>query len=243
MNLTLVNKRIEAQGTKTFFFEPQEKFEYTAGQYIFITLPKLNYPDERGGTRHFTLSSPPTEKLLSITSRMREGSGYKKTLDELPMGTVLSGRGPYGEFTIDNIAQDKPNIFLAGGIGVTPFRSMIRYIVDKNLSYSVLLIYSNSVPEQIAFKDELAEIAKTSQNVGVAMSISHPENSSQKWEGLTGRIDEKLISEQLKARNWKLKNCVFWLAGPPPMVSAMEDLLSSINVPQENIKSEKFTGY
>ncbi|EKD57627.1 MAG: hypothetical protein ACD_57C00206G0001, partial [uncultured bacterium] len=82
MKLKLVKKKNEAEGTKSFFFESETKVDYSPGQYFFITLPKLNYPDQRGETRHFTLSSSPTEQLLRITTRIRPESGYKKTLDE-----------------------------------------------------------------------------------------------------------------------------------------------------------------
>ena len=101
MRLVLVDKKTEAEGTKSFFFEPEEIVSYLPGQYFYFTLPKLKFPDERGDTRHFTLSSSPTEgKTLRITTRVREESGFKKTLDELPFGSNLEGRGPNGTFYI-----------------------------------------------------------------------------------------------------------------------------------------------
>jgi len=99
MKLELVDKKIEAQGTKSFFWETQKEIKYLPGQYFYFTLPKLSYPDSRGATRHFSLSSSPTEgKLIRCTTRIRQESGFKKTLDELPIGSEIEGEGPEGSY-------------------------------------------------------------------------------------------------------------------------------------------------
>ena len=151
MQLQLVKKVDEARGTKSFFFNivdgylSEEKLSWEPGQYIYITLPYLNYPDERGDTRHFTISSSPTEgDLIRITIRIRQESGYKKTLDELPIGSEVEGKGPQGTFLFDS--KIEYNIFLAGGIGITPFRSIIKNVIDdkQKQKTNIHLIYSNS---------------------------------------------------------------------------------------------------
>lgn len=250
MKLKLVKKIEEASGTKSFFWEPEKYVGYLPGQYYYFTLPKLNHPDPRGATRHFTLSSSPTDgKTLRNTTRIREESGYKQSLDELTVGSEIEGDGPNGTFIL-NDNQEGVQIFLAGGIGITPFRSMIRYATDKKLTVPIYLIYSNSHPEEIAFKKELEQMAKENPNFKVAMTVSKPEESlpagkagKTKWSGLTGRIDEKLLKSQIE--NWQLaiEDCNWWVCGPPPMVDAMEQVFGKLNINPGQIRSEKFTGY
>jgi len=151
--------------------------------------------------------------------------------------------GPSGTFILDE--NEKGNhIFLAGGIGITPFRSFIKYNIDKGLKdIKLFLIYANSTPEEIAFRKELEEWNNKYENIKVAMTISRPEESKERWVGLTGRIDEKIIKSLME--NWEIdiKKVVFWLCGPPPMVEAMEKILESMKVTSDLIRSEKFTGY
>lgn len=235
MKLTLVKKNDEAKSTKSFYFETSEEFIYEAGQYIYITLPKLRYEDSRGDTRHFTISSSPTEgNLIRITTRMREESGYKKTLDELPIGAVVEGRGPHGSFVfpIINSSLLTLNCFLAGGIGITPFRSMIKYNLDKGLGIPIHLIYSNSDSDFI-FKNDLIKWQSENDN----LKIDYIDTS------ISGHIDSLKIESLIK--NWKLEieNCAFSAVGPNAFVNAMEEILEQLEVPEENIKTEKFTGY
>jgi len=134
MKLALVKKEDVAKGTKSFYWEPEKKVNYLPGQYFYYTLPKLNYDDPRGPTRHFTISSSPTEdNLLRLTTRIRPESAYKKTLDELKIGDTVSGEGPSGTFILDE-HEKGPHVLIAGGIGITPFRSFIKYNIDNNLS-------------------------------------------------------------------------------------------------------------
>ncbi len=238
----LLGKKVEAKGTETFFFERPKGFSYLAGQYIYITLPKLLYPDERGDTRHFTLSSSPTEDKFAITTRMREESGFKKTLDEMKTGDEVGISGPNGSFALDNHKTTTQQIMIAGGIGVTPYRSMIKYVIDKALTVPIHLIYSNSIPQEIAFKKELDKIAVNHPNIKVTYTITKPEESKVKWAGLVGRIDAAML-KNLGTRHWALGTSRFWVCGPPAMASAIGSALETLKVPYEHINSEKFTGY
>ncbi|OGM80360.1 hypothetical protein A2361_02880 [Candidatus Woesebacteria bacterium RIFOXYB1_FULL_40_26] len=239
MKLKLVEKRDEAKGTKSFFWEPEKPINYLPGQFLYYTLPSLKYPDPRGATRHFTISSSVTEgPTLRLTTRIREESGYKKTLDELQIGAEIEGEGPNGTFIL-NDSDLGPHVFLAGGIGITPFRSMIKYALDKNLDTQIHLIYSNSVPEEITFRKELEEISQSHPNIKVSMTITKPEESREKWTGPTERIDENLIN---KLTN-QLINPIYWLCGPPPMVDAMQEILGKVGVTSNRLRAEKFTGY
>lgn len=234
MKLKLVKKVEEAPDTVSFFWQTESKVNFAPGQYYYYTLPKLNYPDERGDTRHFTISVSPTEgELLRLTTRIRKASGYKMTLTELPIGAEISGRGPQGEFVLDSLAKNnKVNVFLAGGIGITPFRSMIKYYIDKKLSIPMYLIYSNS-DSNFVFKDEID--SWTSKHDWLKVKYV---NTSQE-----GRIDLSKLTSCI--RNWKLDigDLHFWLVGPPTFVNALEEVLQKMDVKENQIDSEKFVGY
>jgi len=233
MKLKLIDKKEQAKGTKTFFWQPEKQINFLPGQYYYFTLPKLNYPDSKGSTRHFTISSSPTEgDVLGLTTRIREESGYKKTLDELQIGSVVEGEGPTGTFIFNQ--EDKgPNVFLAGGIGITPFRCFIKFNIDKNLRIPMHMIYSNSNPDEIAFKSEIEEWSKSNDFIKMESIVT----------ATNGRVDQTKITKFIE--NWKLdaKNCTWWIAGPPAFSDAMEDILGKMGVTSDKIRSEKFTGY
>ena len=232
MKLKLVEKIKEAKDTKSFVWEPQSKVSYLPGQFYYFTLPKLAYPDSRGSTRHFTLSSSPTEgDLLKFTTRIREGSGFKKTLDEMSVGDVIEGEGPNGTFVFDE-KEAGHHVFIAGGIGITPFRSILKYVSDKKLPNKIYLIYSNS-DSDFVFGKELKEIDYKNGTV----SIEFFDSSKH------GHLDELNIRRFIS--NWKLElgDLTFWLCGPPQMVSAIEQILGKLGVSAGRVRSEKFTGY
>ncbi len=243
MKLKLVKKQDEAKGTKSFFWETESAVSWFPGQYFYYTLPTLKYPDTRGSTRHFTISSSPTEgSTLRLTTRIREESGFKKTLDELPTGVEVEGQGPEGTFILDEHEKGKNHVFLAGGIGITPFRAFIKYNIDKNLQIPMHLIYSNSVPEEIAFRAEFEDWAKNFPFFKLSMTVSKPEESKEPWSGLTGRIDENLI----KSLNTKYNipnTATWWLCGPPAFIDAVEQTVGKLGITSDHIRSEKFTGY
>lgn len=226
MKLTLVDKKEEVAGTKSFFFKPEKSFTWLAGQHYDFTLPKLKFPDERGATRHFTISSSPTEgEIIRITTRVREESGFKKTLDALPMGVELEGRGPSGVSYFDENSKGK-HVFLAGGIGITLPRTMIKFALDKSLPTEIDLIYSSSTPDDVIFKKELEEWAKKYPNFKLKLVIT----------SVDGRISQKMLKDMDKNQTW-------WISGPPAFVDAMEEILDKLKIDSDNIKSEKFTGY
>lgn len=231
----LTGKRQEASGTKTFLFAKPAGFEYIAGQYAYFTLPELKFPDPRGKIRHFTISSSPTEDFLSITVRVRKESGYKQTLDQLPEGTEIDFRGPTGDFVLDE-KDTKPQVMIAGGIGITPYRSIIKDINDRSLNTPIYLLYANSHEDEITFKTELDEIASKNSNIKVTYFISEPDAN---WKGEKGRMDSSSISHLTS----HISRPTFWLCGPPLMVQALEEVMDKLKVPQENLKVEKFSGY
>lgn len=243
MRLQLVKKVDEAKNTKSFFFKSDTPVSWLPGQYIYIILPKLNYEDQRGDTRHFTIASSPTEgELLRITTRVRKESGYKKTLDELEIGSFVEGKDPQGTFILDKQSlplrgeKNKTNVYIAGGIGITPFRAMIKYNIDKNLKIPMHLIYSNSDSEFV-FKNELDKWQSENSHVKVTYFDS----------SLSGHLDQDKL--KTLCTDDELRNNTFWIVGPNVFVDTMEEILEVLNIKEVNMKStfaiktEKFTGY
>lgn len=223
MKLKLIKKEVEARGTKSFFFTSSEKFTWKAGQYSYITLGVI--------TKQFTIASSPTEELIQITTRIRKGSEFKQKLDKLEIGSEIEARAPFGSFVFINHQPLTINhVFLAGGIGITPFRSFIKYNIDKKIDIPMFLIYSNSDSEFV-FKDELDTWQKENKNLKV-----YYHNSS-----ISGHLDTTLLSSLLKP--YSLKHIACWAVGPNVFVNAMEDILEEMGIPQDHIKTEKFIGY
>jgi ferredoxin-NADP reductase len=233
MRIKLVKKVLEAKGTKSFFWDPESKVDFLPGQYYYYTLPKLDFPDPRGETRHFTISSSPTEgKLLRLTTRIREESGFKKTLDALPIGTTIEGEGPTGTLIIDE-KEVGPHIFIAGGIGITPFRCAIKYAIDAKIKTPIYLIYSNSDSEFV-FKKELDAWQKEND----FLKIEYFDSS------VSGHLDQSKIEKIIG--KWKMvneKSFTWWVIGPPAFNDAIEDVLEKMKIDSDHIRSEKFTGY
>lgn len=221
MKLTLIKVAIVAKGTKSFYFTPEVPFTWQAGQYINLKLGEIS--------RDFTIASSPTEgSNLMITVRLRENSEFKKLLDNLQIGSIVEADGPFGSFVFPLSSSPSTNhIFLAGGIGITPFRSMIKYNVDSKINNPIFLVYSNSDSEFV-FKDELDKWQNESNGL---LKVIYNDTS------VVGRIDKMKIEKLLT------KNSVFWIVGPKLFVNAMEDILEELQIPQDNIKVEKFTGY
>lgn len=227
----LVNKKTEAKNTVSYFFEKPEDFQFEAGQYVYITLSKLNYPDERGDTRHFTIASSPKENYIQLTTRLRGQSGYKKTLDELPIGSEVEARGPQGLLKLSKHSKLITNyIFLAGGIGITPFRSIIKDVLENNLGLNIHLIYSNSDSDFI-FKEELTKWHEENKN----LKIDFIDTS------ISGHVNTQMLQKLIPT--YDIETTMFYAVGPNPFVNAMEEMLEGMKIPEDSIKTEKFTGY
>ncbi len=237
MKLKLIRKAEEADLIKTFVFEKPKDFTFLPGQFIYLTLPKLKYPDERGSTRIFTISSSPTEKHITITTKIREESGFKKTLDEAKIGEVFEFRKPMGDFTVFKKTKKK-HIFLAGGIGITPFRSIIKYHQDKNIKNKIHLIWSVKKEDEIPFRKEFDGWQKEKV---AKIDITLTEESPNNWKGLLGRIDKDKLIKLISPKG--LKESRFMVCGPPSFVDAMEETLAELKVKEDNIMAEKFSGY
>jgi ferredoxin-NADP reductase len=210
--------------------------EYRPGQYIHYELDALAFPDERGNRRHFTISSSPTERgILMFTTKMR-GSGFKETLRQASIGYELTCETPVGEFVMGKNEKHRRHVFIAAGIGITPYRSILRYAVDMNEPVNGLLLYFNRSSADIIFRQQLEDIVRQMSTFSLVNVLSGPEPG---WKGEQGKLDEALF------RKWvtDLDQSLFWISGPPAMVVAYKELLLQMGVEEEAIRIDKFLGY
>ena len=159
------------------------------------------------------------------------------------MGTTVKVRGPQGKFTLHE-DHSKPAIFLSGGIGVTPFRSMIKYATDKNLHIRIIMLDSNRSRQNILFKNDFDKCEDTNKNLKIVYTITNEQNKNgdDVWKGEKGRIDITMLKRYLNSDD--IEKGIFYICGPPAMVKAMQDILEvDLQIPAERLKIEEFTGY
>jgi ferredoxin-NADP reductase len=204
-------------------------FDYLPGQYMFLTLGD----GATSLTKHLTISSSPTEPFLEVTKGMT-GHPFAEGLKALTPGDILAIRGPYGEFTFTG-EYDKV-VFLSGGIGITPLRSMMRYAADSRQGCSIVLLYSCRGREDILFGDEMDALQRENGRFRSLVTLTRPDPA---WTGLSGRINRDLIDREIP--DWKER--VFFISGPGVMVGAMSALVTSMGVPDGQVRKEVFPGY
>ena len=235
--LEFLSKEQVAEDAYSFFFQRTPDIDFTAGQFMRLAL-NLPEPSEKGNGRFFSIASSPTEKdHLMITVRT-SSQIYKKTLLNLKKYEKVQITLPFGAFTLSS--DDKiTHVFLAGGIGITPFRSMVRYAFDSKLKIPIVLFTSFKRVEDIVFQKEFRDIAANNNWFQLIETITQPKESKINWTGNVGRIDEKIIQKYVT----DLTSAIFYIAGPPLMVDAMKNMVTNIGVDANRIRIEKFTGY
>lgn len=236
MRIQLKERRQETSDVISFVFDLRgQAFDYRPGQYVFYELDELAFPDERGKRRHFTISSAPSEQGVSqITTRLR-GSGFKETLRHAPLGYELTMETPKGNFVVPD-GETRQLVFIAGGIGITPFRSMLRHAADTHAPLNATLLYFNRTLADAVFRDELAQIAAQMPSLKIAHILSEPEAA---WTGDTGRLDDALLHKHVP--DWQ--RAYFMASGPPPMVNGYIEWLKGLGVADEALRKDSFTGY
>jgi ferredoxin-NADP reductase len=225
-----------AKGTMAFYFEKPQGFAYTAGQYLNITLIDPPETDREGNIRPFSIASAPFEEDLMIATRMRD-TAFKRVLGRMPLGSRVDIKGPLGAFTLHNDPA-KPAVFLAGGIGATPFFSMSKQAAHERLLHKIFLFYSNRKPEDAAFLKDLQDLEKENPNFKLIATMTSAE-SNEKWDGEKGYINREMLSRHLE----DLSLPIYYTAGPPAMVASMRKMLVTAGVNPDNVRSEDFSGY
>ena len=220
-----------------FHFARPGDFAFEAGQNVLMTLVDPPETDGQGPSRTFTIASAPHEPELAIATRMRD-TAFKRVLRSAKPGLPVEIDGPNGVMVLHEDAA-RPAVFLAGGIGITPFLSMTRHAAHDRLSHRIFLFYSNRRPEDAAFLDELRSLEKTNPNYRLIATMAEPGKSSLPWTGETGFIRRDMLERHLP----DLLAPVYYYAGPPAMAMAMHDMLAGFGVAECDMRSEEFYGY
>ncbi len=200
----------------------KEGFTFKPGQYIHLSLPSLKYPDPRGNGRDFSIASSPNDKHLALAFK-NTGSGFKKTLLEVE-NVKVEIDGPFGRFTLPK-DSDQKFTFIASGIGVTPFLSMVKFATEEKLSYKITLLYTASSKQKAVFLHKLLQLEKENPNFELKTHF--------------GTLTNEIIQEEIKDKS----STLFYLSGAPQRVFDIENILLSLGVQRKNILKEEFTGY
>lgn len=233
----LVEKAMVARDTMAFYFEKPDGFEFKAGQYADYTLLDPPETDEQGDTREFTISSAPFEEHLACTVRLRD-TAFKRVLERLPLGSAVEIDAPLGSFVLSH-RQTRPVVFLVGGVGITPVRSIMLQADHDKTEREIVLFYSNKTPADAAYLDELIQLDATNPNITVVPTMTRIHGAGTDWCGRIGRIDSALLAKHVP----DLTAPVYYLCGPPDMVQGMRAVLADAGVDDEGIRTEEFFGY
>ncbi len=236
MDLKLIHKQKIASDSWELIFDKPEGFVYEPGQFIEINLEHPN-PDDRGFKRWFTLSSSPTESDLMVTSRLVDKhSTFKDALFKLKAGDSIKASEPMGKFTLPTDITKKI-VWIAGGIGITPFRSQMKFLLDNQESRDVTLIYSNRSLKDVCFQDLWDEAQKNLPNFKYVQTLVDEIPSD--WQAEKGFVDGAMLERVIT----NLDECEFFISGPEPMVEAFKPILTGKGIEEKYIHQDWFPNY
>lgn len=235
--LSLKRKTEIAPDIYEFDFKLDRKIAFSSGQYMEWTLPH-KWPDSRGTRRYFTLASSPTEESLKLGVKFYDkSSSFKKSLLSMKTGGRIVASQLSGEFILPEDTSLKL-VFIAGGIGITPFRSMVKYLLDNHKNRSIVLFYTDKTASEIVYK-EIFEEAKKEIGIKTVYALTDEKAVPANWKGKTGRISDEIIKEEVPDYSDRL----FYLSGPHSMVASFENTLKNMGVSKSKIKTDFFPGY
>lgn len=234
--LTLQKIEKVAKDTFDFIFTADSALSFTPGQFLEWTLP-VEHADDRGNRRWFTIASSPTEKNIRMGVKFYpEPSRFKQVLSQMKLGQTIMAGSLAGNFVLSKNKNEK-SVFIAGGIGVTPFRSIAKYLIDTNTKRDIVLLYSNKTVEEIAY----ADVFEAAKNIGLktVYAVTEANSLPAGWPGHIGLIDAELIKRSVP--DYKVRR--FYISGPHGMVTTFEQLLAKIGVPKNQIITDYFPGF
>jgi ferredoxin-NADP reductase len=226
----VVSSRMVTPSTHEVVVRKPDGFDFLPVQFTFLTLMTDRGPD----TRPMSLATSPTRQNLEYGVRI-SGSPYKRAFASLKPGDAVAVQGPLGDFTLD---EERPAVFIAGGIGITPLKGMAEYAADKGLKIPIRLLYSNRSEDDIIYRNELEDLERQNPRFQVFHTLTG-ETISDSWAGLRGRFRPDFLTKASEG----LVRPVYYLSGKPRMVSAIFDQLVKEGVQQEDIRVEAFRGY
>lgn len=232
--IKLVKKETIAADTMAFYFEKPEDFAFRAGQFADYTLINPSETDEEGNMRGFSLVNAPFEAELVAATRMRD-KAFKRVLKGMPLGAEVKLDGPYGDFTLHKTIST-PAVFLIGGIGVTPVRSMVAQATHDKTAQKIVLLHANRTPADAPFAADFEQLAESNSNFTYVPVMT---DALEGWTGERGHIDEAMLKRHVP----DLQAPIYYLSGPEGMVKAMRQMLVAIGVNEDNIRTEEFAGY
>lgn len=231
----ILSKREVASHTIAITYEKPEGFNFTAGQFIEVTLPYVT--DERGSIRPFSIVSSPDQDHLELATRVRD-TDYKQALSTLEAGNKITFEGPFGNFVL-HADVSKPAVFLVGGIGITPIMSVLRDEKYKKTGRKLCVVYSNKRPEDSAFLDELLQLASEEISTKIISTMTDDKDLLVGWNGEMGYIDSGRLIRNVP----DYKKSVFYIVGSAAFVDAMMELLNEMGIDDLMIRNEAFSGY
>jgi ferredoxin-NADP reductase len=233
----LKSRNLVAERTMAFHFEKPASFVFTAGQFIDMDLLSPSETDTEGNTRGFSVSSAPYEDTIMVTTRLRD-TAFKRVLKTMPLETEVKIEGPFGDLRLHNNGK-RAAVFLAGGIGITPFRSILLDAANRKLPHHIFLLFSNHRPEDAPFLDELQSLEKHNANYKFIGTMTGMEKSTLPWQGERGVINKEMLDRHLK----NAASPIYYIAGPPGMVKGLHSMLQAAGIDDDDIRTEEFTGY
>jgi ferredoxin-NADP reductase len=234
---TLLGRTEVAEGTMAFQFEKPKDFVFKAGQYIDLTLLRSQPGLSNGLTHTFSIASSPSDEEILVTTRMRS-TVFKQALSILPLGSGVRIEGPMGSFSLHNNTS-RPAVFLAGGIGIAPFLSMLSYATGEKLRHPIILFYANRYLADAAFIDALWKLERANPRFRFVPILTRMANNDGGWKGKTGHISAEMLLTQVGV----VRGPIYYVAGPPTMVAAARQTLSEVGVDEDDIRTEEFSGY
>ena len=224
-NSSILERRQVAEKTTEISFKRRSSYKFETGQYSQVIVSQLLYPDQRGPSRLFSIASSPSDKeRITIAFRDSE-SGYKRTLIEAPLGYEVIVRGPFGgDFSLpENTARHL--VFIAGGIGITPFLSMSSFATEQSLPLQITLLYANRNKKSSAYLKEIDELVRRNRHFKVKNKFV--------------RVDSVFIKQNVK----DVLSAEWYIAGPPGMVEEASRIVLNLGVNPSALHKERFTGY
>ena len=234
---TLLGRTDVAEGTMAFQFEKPKDFVFRAGQYIDLALLGSHPGSSSVLTHTFSIASSPCDEELVVATRIRD-TVFKQAISILPIGSPARIEGPMGSFSLHKNTA-RPAVFLAGGIGIAPFLSMLSYAKAEKLRHPIILFYANRYLEDAAFIDELWKLERVHPRFRFVPTLTRTDKNYRGWKGETGHISSEMLLTHVRI----LRGPIYYIAGPSTMVAGVHQTLIDAGVDEDDIRMEEFGGY
>lgn len=233
----LQDRYLVAERTMAFQLEKPTGFTFKPGQWIDITLVHPFEVDAGGKVRGFSIASAPADDFLLVATRMRD-TAFKQEFGKMPLGSEVEITMPGGSFNLHK-NPERAAIFLAGGIGVTPVRSILRHAAHEKLEHKIVFFFINSTPERAPFLKELEDLQRENTHYKLVATMTRMEESKEAWNGERGKVDQAVLEKYTR----DAKSPIYYVVGPPGMVRATQKMLEEAGCDSDDIRTEGFGGY